>query len=274
MEPISIPEEQVVPMEAIAPNVHGLRIVFVNIFGVTHAGESWTLVDAGMPFSEGLIRKWVEKNFAAPPNALVLTHGHFDHVSAARSLADSWNVPIYAHPMEAPYLTGKQEYPKPDVGAGGGIMSWLSPLYPRGPVNLGERLRFVQHSASNRSAIPEMPGWQVVFTPGHTPGHMSLFRPDDRTLIAGDAFCTTKPESFFEAAITQKPELHGPPAYFTWDWKLASESVRRLADLNPAIVAPGHGKPLSGSSLPEELHRLAQYFDELAVPGKIRKPAA
>jgi hypothetical protein len=82
----------------------------------------------------------------------------------------------------------------------------------------------------------------------------------------GDAFCTTKPESFFEAALAQKPELHGPPAYFTWNWELAKRSVEKLAQLNPLIVAPGHGKPLTGAQLPAEVKKLASYFEDVAVP--------
>jgi glyoxylase-like metal-dependent hydrolase (beta-lactamase superfamily II) len=110
-----------------------------------------------------------------------------------------------------------------------------------------------------------------MHTPGHTPGHVSFFRPQDRTLIAGDAFCTTKPESFFEAALAQQPELHGPPAYFTQDWGQARQSIQRLAGLEPLIVAPGHGKPLAGANVPEALVRLAAGLDS----GSERKePAA
>jgi glyoxylase-like metal-dependent hydrolase (beta-lactamase superfamily II) len=255
----NIPEIQVLPMEAVAADVHGLRIAFVNVFAVTHRSGAWTLIDAGLPFSEGLIRRWAEKQFTFPPNAIVLTHGHFDHVSAARGLADEWKVPIFAHVLEFPYLTGKDEYPPPKLEAGGGLMSLLSPLYPRGPVDLGARLRPLPATA-NAGMIPEMPDWEILHTPGHTPGHVSLFRPRDRTLLVGDAFCTTKPESFFEAAVVQEPELHGPPSYFTSDWNAAKASVQLLAKLNPSVVAPGHGKPISGRELPQALQALASTF--------------
>lgn len=272
MEPVKIPDEQIIPMENVAPGVKGLRIAFVNVFGVSHAAGAWTLVDAALPFTATMIRSWAEKNFHRAPNAIVLTHGHFDHVSAARDLADEWNVPIYAHPLELPYLTGRQEYPPPNVGAGGGMMSLLSPLYPRGPVDLGGRLR--AFSASNSTTFTEaMPGWELVHTPGHTPGHVSFFRRNDRTLIVGDAFCTTKPESFFEAALLQQPELHGPPSYFTQDWEQARQSVQRLAELEPSVLAPGHGQPLAGAQVPEALQKLAMQFDEAEVPEN-KKPAA
>ena len=64
---------------------------------------------------------------------------------------------------------------------------------------------------------------------------LSFFREADRTLIAGDAFVTTKQESAV-AALTQRPEMHGPPTYFTPDWENARRSVERLA----ALGAPSH----------------------------------
>lgn len=268
MDHIELPSEEL-SLDAIAPNIKGLRIAFVNVFGITLPNSTWLLIDAGVPFSETLIRNWTEKTYRTPPIALVLTHGHFDHVSNAKALAEHWNVPVYAHPLEFPYLTGKQDYPAPNVGAGGGLMSLLSPLYPRHPIDLGARLRplAVTSSASAPSNDgPLGPDWQVLHTPGHTPGHVSFFRSADKALLVGDAFCTTKPESFFEAALAQEPELHGPPAYFTSDWTLAGKSVKTLARLNPAIVIPGHGKPLAGAGVPAALSTLAAQFDTVAVP--------
>jgi glyoxylase-like metal-dependent hydrolase (beta-lactamase superfamily II) len=268
MDGITIPDNQIAPLDEIAAGLRGLRIAFVNVFGVTHSGNSWTLIDAGMPFSETRIRHWAEKVFPSPPDAIVLTHGHFDHVSAARPLAEHWNIPIYAHPLEFPYLTGEREYPAPNMGAGGGAMSLLSPLYPRGPVNLGNRLR----DLAEGEELAELPGWKLIHTPGHTPGHVSFFRPSDRCLLPGDAFCTTRPESFFDAAIAQPAELHGPPAYFTSNWDDARSSVAKLAMLEPAIVAPGHGKPLAGPDVSEKLHRLARSFPLTAIPENRRHP--
>jgi glyoxylase-like metal-dependent hydrolase (beta-lactamase superfamily II) len=267
MDGIEIPTEQIVAMDAIAPGLAGLRIVFVNVFGVSHPDGTWTLIDAGIPGSAPLIRSWAEKHFGKPPIALVLTHGHFDHVGAARTLADEWNIPVYAHTLEFPYLTGEQAYPPPNPGAGGGMMALLSPLYPKDPIDIGDRLQALPSgSTGDLSEVPQLPGWQVLRTPGHTPGHVSFFRESDRTLIVGDAFCSTKPESFFEAALAQQPELHGPPAYFTSDWNAARQSVEQLADLEPATVALGHGKSLSGPGVAAELRQLATRFVETAVP--------
>ncbi len=273
MEKVEIAASDALPMDAIAPGVLGLRISFVNVFGVTHADGSWTLIDAALPLSASRIKRWADKHFGKAPNSIVLTHGHFDHVSAARDLSDEWNVPVYAHPLEFPFLTGQQEYPAPNWKAGGGMMPLMSPTLPRGPIDLGSRLKALPREGTDL-ALAELPGWTLLHTPGHTPGHVSFFREEDGALLVGDAFCTTKPESFFEAALAQHTELHGPPAYFTSDWEAARRSVRKLAALEPKVVIPGHGKPLSGPDVPGALHKLADDFERIAVPDNVSRGVA
>jgi len=257
----NIPESMVMPMEHVAIGVEGLRIAFVNVYGIAHATGSWTLIDTGLPFSAGFIKNWGERHFGGPASAIVLTHGHFDHVSGAADLASAWNIPIYAHPLEFPYLTGERQYPPPNLDAGSGLMSILAPMYPRGPVDLSKWLLPLDTGSESKSP-GQVPGWEVVHSPGHTPGHISLFRSSDLALLVGDAFCTTKPESFFEAAVTQIPELHGPPAYFTADPQQASKSIRVLANLHPRIIAPGHGRPLAGVAIEEEFAQFSAAYSE------------
>ncbi len=270
MDKVVVPEEQVISLDEIAPGVHGLRIIFVNVFGVTNPDGTWTLVDSGPSHAAGRIRRWAEETFGRPPNAIVLTHGHFDHAGSALELADGWDAPVFAHPLETPYLTGQKQYEGPNWKAGGGSMSLLSPTFSKGPFDLGTRLKELPADGTElRSA--ELTGWRLVHTPGHTPGHVSFWREGDGALLVGDAFCTTKPESFFEAALLQGPELHGPPAYFTSDWGAARASVERLAALRPRIVAVGHGKPLAGPGVSDELRALAERFAEIAVPENVKE---
>jgi glyoxylase-like metal-dependent hydrolase (beta-lactamase superfamily II) len=124
-------------------------------------------------------------------------------------------------------------------------------------------------------SIPVLPGWKYIHTPGHAPGHISLFREQDRLLIAGDAFVTTKNESLF-CALTESKKISGPPKYFTYNWQSAGASVRKLAALEPNIVATGHGKPMRGEEMRRSLHNLAENFDELGMPSQgryIHEPA-
>jgi glyoxylase-like metal-dependent hydrolase (beta-lactamase superfamily II) len=261
MEKIEVPAAEVVSLDAVATGVVGLRVLFVNVFAVS--GErGWTLIDAALNGSAGRIQRWAREHFGdTPPVAIVLTHAHFDHVGTLDTLLETWNCPVYAHPEESPYLTGSLSYPEPDPSVGGGMMARMAKLYPRGPIDVSSRLRLLPEDGS----VPPLPGWRWLHTPGHTVGHVSLFRDADRALIPGDAFCTTKQESFF-AVATQRPELHGPPAYYTTDWDAARDSVRKLAALDPAFIAPSHGQPMSGQQTTEGLRELSARFDEVARP--------
>lgn len=244
------------------------RLAFVNVVFVGTPGQpDWVLIDAGIPGMTGRIAKAAEERFGkdVPPRAILMTHGHFDHVGTLETLVERWNVPVYAHPLERPYLDGSAAYPKADPTVGGGAMALLSPLYPRSPVNVGARLRDLPADGS----IPEMPGWRWIHTPGHSVGHVSFWREQDRALIVGDAFITVAGESAYASAV-QAPEIHGPPKYFTHDWQAASHSVAALVALEPELAITGHGRAMQGQAMRDALHALAQNFEQVAMPAQGR----
>lgn len=278
---IAVSKDAIAPFQTqgrlhiVAPDLAVLKLSIVNaIFcGLKRAGERrWILVDAGLGTGTGSIRQtagdrfgYIRGNGSVPPCAIVLTHGHFDHVGALRTLAPEWDAPIFAHTLERPFLDGSEQYPAPDPWVGG-LLAMSSPLLPRGPINVSKFLRTLPSDGH----ISGMPGWQWLHTPGHTPGHISLWRESDRTLIAGDAVVTTRQESIYNV-LTQRPEVHGPPMYFTPDWEAARESARLIASLEPELLITGHGPALQGPIMRRALHELAANFDEVAVPERHRR---
>ena len=260
----------------VAPGLAYLRDRMVNVAFIGsfdgHDGP-WLLVDTGLPGSVSRILNAAELLYGpdATPDAIILTHGHFDHVGSVRELVRRWRVPVYAHELEMPYLTGRSSYPPPDPAVGGGAMATMSRFFPKKPINLGDSINTLPADGS----IPFIGEWRWIHTPGHAPGHVSLFRDYDNALVAGDAFVTTKQESL-SAVLTQRAEVHGPPAYFTTDWLAAEESVDKLAALEPSVAVTGHGIAMRGERLERELQDLAANFRQRAVPSRgryVRQPA-
>lgn len=248
----------------VLPDLYNHTVQIVNFQLVGHPEtKDFVLIDAGMPNSADEIIGATEERFGsdARPKAIILTHGHFDHIGAVIELVKYWEVPVYAHELEMPFLTGKMSYPEPDPTVEGGMVAKMSPMFPIEPINLGDRVEQLPTDGT----IPYMPGFKWIHTPGHTPGHVSFFRESDRTLIAGDAFVTVKQEYLYKV-LTQEQEISGPPRYLTTDWKAAKESVMKLEALKPSVAVTGHGLPMAGDLLSESLERLVREFDTIALP--------
>ena len=108
--------------------------------------------------------------------------------------------------------------------------------------------------------MPGVEGWRWLHTPGHSAGHVALWRESDRVLIAGDALSTFNTDSA-AAMVLQTPQLWRPPAPFTSDWISARRSVEQLAALRPSAIAAGHGVPMCGANVAEALAGLAARFE-------------
>ena len=248
----------------ILPDLYCYTVQIVNICLVGNPEtKDFVLIDAGMLRSANDIISVTEERFGANsrPKAIILTHGHFDHVGSIIELVNHWEVPVYAHQLEIPFLTGKTSYPEPDPTVEGGVVAKLSSFFPNEPINLGSHVKPLPSDGS----VPHMQGFRWIHTPGHTPGHVSFFRDNDRTLLAGDAFVTVRQDSLYKV-ITQEQEISGPPRYFTPDWESSWESIRTLEALRPTVAVTGHGLPMSGELLSSSLKKLADQFDRIAIP--------
>ncbi len=240
-------------MREVANGVTCVPIGIVNAY-ILSSGSRWILVDTGIPHQAGRIRVAAEDLFGAgtKPELIVLTHGHFDHAGNAQELAEMFEVPIYAHRLELPYLTGRDAYPPFDPTVGGPLAFFLR-FYPRNKFDLTPHI----HDLSELEQ-PILGEWQVLESPGHAPGHISLWREKDRVLIAGDAWTTIDVNTWSGA-------LHGPDVYPTaftavCDFDGVKHSMQVLAALEPRVLACGHGVPMAGGDVAGSMQMAAAEF--------------
>ncbi len=218
---------------------------------LVRAGASWVLVDAGWEQDAERIRSAVRSVLGSEtvPSAILLTHVHPDHAGAARELAAAWACPILVHPAEIPIATGDFEAM---VRYAGPMDRWLILPLMRA---IGRRRREAILAAGSLAeavrplgpdgSIPGIDGWQWMHTPGHTPGHVACVRAEDRVVISGDALLTLRVNAA-TGLLCGRQGLSAPPWYTTWDRQAARASIRAIADLEPSVLAGGHGRPLAG----------------------------
>ena len=219
----------------------GRAALSTNVY-LIRSRASWTLVDAGWFGSEQKIKAAAESVFGqARPASIVLTHLHPDHSGATATLAEGWEQPAYVHPDELPLAAGYQQaYAIP-------LDRWLMPMIRRLPkktqtkIAAGSDLTAVVQAIDLSAGIPGLPKWEAIHSPGHTPGHISLYRREDGVLIAGDAVVTVDLNSLL-GLLTGRQGVFGPPHYSTWDEAAAQRSIAALAGLEPQVLATGHGR--------------------------------
>ncbi len=232
----------------------------------------WALIDAGWTKDGPSIKQAAESLFGvgARPASILLTHFHPDHAGSALELARTWDCPVYVHPDELPLANG--EFAAITKYAGP-LDRWVVLPLMRA---MGRRRREAILSSSSLkglarafdpgTAVPGLPGWECVPTPGHTPGHVSFFRPSDRVVLTGDAVVTLKVNSL-SGLLLQRPGLSGPPWYTTWSRRAAKESVATLAQLEPNVLAGGHGTPMTGPETGDALRAFADQVSRRATTG-------
>jgi len=250
----------------IAPDVAWYRVSHVNIYMIGRPGTDWVLVDTGPPGHAHEVHTAAEaRHGKLPPAAIVLTHGHFDHSGNALVLAREWKTPVYAHRLELPYLSGRSPYPPQDLLLGG-YFGAVTAFRAISAQKISKQLEELP------TELPAIPDWQWIHTPGHSPGHISLFRESDRTLIAGDAVATVRLESLREILKANR-ELSAGPVQFNCDWAATVDSMRRLAALQPSIVAAGHGVPMDDPDIAERLTGFAKFQEPPEAGRYTREPA-
>ncbi len=240
----------------VAPDVYavtvggGIGLLASNLY-LLGSAEAWVLVDAGWAGDADEIRRVAEGAFGAGarPTAILLTHIHPDHSGAAGELARAWGVPVYVHPDDLPMAAGKYR-PEFDMP----LDHWvIMPIMRRLPASTRSRIEAagditdVTRPLEPAGVVPGLPDWQWLATPGHTPGHVAYLRPGDGVLVSGDAVVTVNLNSI-SGLLRGRQRLAGPPRYTTWSWAAARRSMAAIAGVDPRILLPGHGHPLTAQT--------------------------
>lgn len=239
---------------------------------LVRSGSAWVMVDCGWAASAEPVRKAVEDMLGSgtAPAAIFLTHIHPDHSGAAGALARRWDIPVFVHQAELPMAAGRYipEFSMPLDRWLIAPFLWSLPARARRRVEAAGDITDVVQSLPRDGKMPGLPEWVAVPTPGHTAGHVAYWRSRDGVLITGDAVVTVNLNSI-RGLLPGRQDLSGPPWYTTWNWKLAMESARRLAELGPRLLAPGHGPPLAMAVVPR-LRALAARERALRIPFRRR----
>ncbi|WET78964.1 MBL fold metallo-hydrolase [Amycolatopsis sp. QT-25] len=221
----------------VAPGIHCVTESHVNFY-LVEDGDEILLVDAGLPTSWPLLLEALTALGRRPRDivALVLTHGHFDHIGIAERVRRELGVPVYIHDNDVPLTRHPRQYARARP------LTWyLLTQFKAMPIVAGllvrrawwpKPVRRVERIRDDVLPVPGSP--RVLFTPGHTLGHCALHFPDRDAVIAGDALVTLDPYRG-----TTGPQIVSGAA--TADEERALETIGLIAATGVGTVLVGHG---------------------------------
>jgi glyoxylase-like metal-dependent hydrolase (beta-lactamase superfamily II) len=201
---------------------------FLNLTLIMDEQNGNTLVDAGLPNqTEAISAALVEAGIGVGDlRRIIFTHQDLDHVGSGAALVRQSDARVLAHPADAPYIEGSQRPLKPSPEMLEQRPQMREVLERLEPVGIDEYVE-------DGTRLDLAGGTRVISTPGHTPGHISLYVERSKVLIAGDAL------------TAQRGSLNGPNPSMTLEIRTAIQSVRRLADLEIDTIVCYHGGVVS-----------------------------
>jgi hydroxyacylglutathione hydrolase len=204
-------------LKYLAPGVWRLKEFPAPTINVYLAED--VLIDAG--------RSWDKRRIFAELEGreiklLALTHVHPDHQGAAKAVCEARGVPLACHAEDVEAMEGKR--PVQEASQTNPVNRIVASIW-QGPPHQVDRV--LQDG-------DEVAGFRVVHTPGHARGHVVFFRESDRVAICGDVIRNM-------SYATGLPGIKEPPQIFTYDMAENRRSIRKLAELEPSLILPGHG---------------------------------
>jgi hydroxyacylglutathione hydrolase len=177
------------------------------------------LIDAGTRWDRGRIFAEIENRELS---MLALTHVHPDHQGVAKDVCETRQIPLACHADDVDAMEGRR--PVQEAAPTNPYNRIIRRIW-QGPPYEVERVLQAGDSVA---------GFRVVHAPGHARGEVIYFRDSDRVAICGDVIRNM-------SYATGLPGIKEPPDIFTYDPAENRRSIRKLADLNPSLILPGHG---------------------------------
>jgi len=226
----------------LAESVEVLELPVRGFMGqtVVHPTLTWdddtvVLVDAGFPGQLQQIRKAIERAGMSLDrlDKVVITHQDIDHIGSLPDIIreSSHKVDVLSHEEERPYIEGRKPLIKMS-------RERLSKRLAQMPEEQRQRMEalfasppkaHVDTTVADGEVLPYCGGITVIFTPGHTPGHICLYLNQSKILVSGDAL------------VAADGELRGPNPQATYDMDTALESLRELTRYDIETVICYHG---------------------------------
>jgi glyoxylase-like metal-dependent hydrolase (beta-lactamase superfamily II) len=234
-------------MRQIAPGLHYFTGLVVGRVYLIEDPDGLTIVDTGLSLAANRVVKQLRSAGHKPRDVkrILITHAHPDHVGGLPKLKAVTGAQVLASAIERPVIEGKIPVPRPP-GSG------LSPAARliRVPSTRLKPTPVDREIAAGETLDEVMGGLEVVFTPGHAPGHLSFWQPGRRILFCGDVLMNIL-------------GLRLPLPIVMVDMDLNKRSIGRLAELEPSIICFGHGNPLKQGAA-----RKLRDFARRVGPGK------
>jgi glyoxylase-like metal-dependent hydrolase (beta-lactamase superfamily II) len=230
-------------MQRVAEGLYRLEAAgFVNAY-LIEGGADLTLVDTGHSRSvDALVSEIKENGFTLPDiSRVILTHVHADHVGGLSEILRRQPMKVYAHSSEIPVLAGQKPVPSFRGIKGFFMEFWHEQWLPWLPVDTAQ-------PAQPGTPLRGIPQWQLMHTPGHTAGSLSLFHPVRQILLCGDALSN------------RGGQLHVPDACVNQSQSACRKTVDMLAKLDVDILCCGHGAEIRGGAF--------RYIEALLARGR------